>query len=182
MVRLARNGRSLSQEPDALPCAHTFFDGLDHHFAAVHESGVAQTLSGSEPSVPVRCWGSSGSSPTLLASVVIRRSLTLTHRRQQCPRSVPLPPDPDIIRHDRLPGRHASIPKIQLAVVTLQHQRICSPNARFPSQSTCRPGARSWRCAAPCWHREVLAPDELAKAGNVVPHRMPRELDLPVSG
>ena len=110
------------------------------------------------------------------------REMAPTHRRQQCPRSVPLPPDPNIIRHDRPPGRHASIPKIQLAAVTLQHQRICSPNARFPSQSICRPGARSWRCAAPCWHREVLAPDGLAKAGNAVPHRMPRELDLPVSG
>ena len=31
---------------------------------------MAQTLSGSEQSVPVRCWRSSGSSLTLLASVV----------------------------------------------------------------------------------------------------------------
>ena len=53
---------------------HTSVDGF---FRKCSGLKLPQTLSGSEPSVPVRCWWSSGSSPTLLASVVFRPSMTL---------------------------------------------------------------------------------------------------------
>jgi hypothetical protein len=50
--------------------------GIIQAFAAAMSFVSAHTLSGSEPSLLVRSWGSSGLAPTFLASMVLCQSLT----------------------------------------------------------------------------------------------------------